>query len=123
MYTGTQGRYIAKANLIQTSVDKTDYRCCKRTNGLCFGFCQQSQQNVFSGGSKSCRNKSAVLIIPSFGLITEGEKGETSLVECNIDTGDSHPIKQAAQRVPFAAQEEIVAQLRKMQDEGVIQPS
>ena len=55
--------------------------------------------------------------------ITEGERGETSLVEFNIDTGDSHPIKQAARRVPFAAREEIAAQLRKMQDEGVIQPS
>ena len=46
-----------------------------------------------------------------------------SLVEFNIDTGDSPPIKQAAHRVPYAARQEIAAQLSKMQDGGVIQPS
>ena len=55
--------------------------------------------------------------------IVEGERGETSLVEFNINTGNSTPIKQAARRVPFAAREEIAAQLSKMQEEGVIQPS
>ena len=45
------------------------------------------------------------------------------MVEFNIDTGESRPIKQAARRVPYAARQEIAAQLSKMQDGGVIQPS
>ena len=55
--------------------------------------------------------------------LDDDERGETSLVEFNIDTGDSPPIKQAARRVPYAARHEIATQLSKMQDGGVIQPS
>ena len=55
--------------------------------------------------------------------LDDDEHGETSLVEFNIDTGESRPIKQAARRVPYAARQEIAAQLSKMQDGGVIQPS
>ena len=55
--------------------------------------------------------------------LDEGERGETNLVEFNIDTGESTPINQVARRVPFAARQEIAAQLSKMQEEGVIQPS
>ena len=55
--------------------------------------------------------------------LDEGERGETNLVEFNIDTGESTPINQVARRVPFAAQQEIAAQLSKMQEEAVIQPS
>ena len=36
--------------------------------------------------------------------LDEREQGETNLVEFNIDTGESTPIKQVARRVPFAAQ-------------------
>ena len=53
----------------------------------------------------------------------EGERGETSLVEFAIDTGDAAPKKQGARRIPHAAREEINSQLEKMQTEGVIQPS
>ena len=55
--------------------------------------------------------------------LDEGERGETNLVEFNIDTGESTPINQVARRVPFAARQEIAAQLSKMQEQGVIQPS
>ena len=55
--------------------------------------------------------------------LDDDERGEASFVEFNIDTGESPPIKQAAHRVPYVAQQEIAAQLSKMQDEGVIQPS
>ena len=55
--------------------------------------------------------------------IDDDEFGETSFVGFNIDTGESSPIKQAARRVPYAVRQEIAAQLSKMQDGGVIQPS
>ena len=53
----------------------------------------------------------------------EGERGKTSPVEFAIDTGDAVPKKQAAQRIPHAAREEINSQLAKMQIKRVIQPS
>ena len=37
----------------------------------------------------------------------EGERGDTSLVELAIDTGNAVPKKQAARKIPHAAREEI----------------
>ena len=55
--------------------------------------------------------------------LEDGERGETSLVEMHIDTGDSSPRKQPVRRIPFAVRQEVATQLRKMQDSGVIQAS
>jgi hypothetical protein len=55
--------------------------------------------------------------------VEDGERGETDVVEMQIDTGDHPPKRQAARRVPFAARQEIAKQLHKMQDQGVIEPS
>ena len=55
--------------------------------------------------------------------LEEGERGETSLAEFTINTGDSAPKKQAARRIPYAARKEIASQLKRMQLDGVIQPS
>ena len=55
--------------------------------------------------------------------LDDGERGETDLVEMVIDTGDTTPKKQAIRRMPFAARSEVAQQLKKMQRNGVIQPS
>ncbi len=55
--------------------------------------------------------------------LEEGERGETDLVQFEINTGDAEPKKQRAQRMPFSVREEISRQLQKMQQIGVIQPS
>ena len=55
--------------------------------------------------------------------LEEGERGETSLAEFAINTGDSAPKKQAARRIPYAARQEITSQLKRMQPEGVIESS
>ena len=47
--------------------------------------------------------------------LEEGERGETSLAEFAINTGDSTPKKQAARRIPYAARQEIASQLKRMQ--------
>ena len=52
--------------------------------------------------------------------LEDGERGETSLVEMHIDTGDSSPRKQPVHRIPFAVRQEVATQLHKMQDSGVI---
>ena len=53
----------------------------------------------------------------------ERERGETSLTEMTIETGDASPKKQPVRRVPFTLRQELAKQLQKMQEEGVIQPS
>ena len=51
------------------------------------------------------------------------ERGETSMVRMDIDTGDSRPKRQAPRRMPFIVREEIARQLDNMQRNGVIIPS
>ena len=55
--------------------------------------------------------------------LEEEERGETDLLQMEIDTGDADPKSQPARRMPFGARQEVARQLRKMQDSGVIQPS
>ena len=55
--------------------------------------------------------------------LDEGERGETDLIEMEIDTGDSPPKQQAPRRMPFAVREEVAQQLKMMQSDGVIEPS
>ena len=55
--------------------------------------------------------------------LEEGERGETSLVKMEIDTGGEPPQKQPPRRMPFMVREEVGRQLRSMQRDEVIQPS
>ena len=54
--------------------------------------------------------------------LEDKERGETDLVQLEIETGNSPPARQHPRRMPFAAREEIARQL-KMQVMAVIQPS
>ena len=47
--------------------------------------------------------------------LEEYERGETSLVEMEIDTGDAHPCRCAPKRVPFAVRAEMARQIHHMQ--------
>ena len=51
------------------------------------------------------------------------ERGETDLVQIEIDTGDASPKRQPVRRMPFAVRKEVARQLRSMQGSGVIRPS
>ena len=55
--------------------------------------------------------------------LEEDDRGETSMVEFEIDTGAELPRKQAARRIPYAARQEVAEQLERMQRIGVIKPS
>ena len=55
--------------------------------------------------------------------LNNGERGETDLVEMDINTGEVAPTRQAARRLPFAVRQEVAQQLKEMQDSNVIQPS
>ena len=51
--------------------------------------------------------------------VEDGERGETELVEMDINTGDFLPI---VRRMPFSVRQEVARQLREMQDNKVIEP-
>lgn len=53
--------------------------------------------------------------------LDEGERGETSLVTIDTDTGDASPRKQPPQRMPFVVRE-VARQLKCMQQDSVIRP-
>jgi len=55
--------------------------------------------------------------------LEEDERGEPDIVEFEISTGDELPRKIAARRIPYAASQEVVEQLDRMQKTGVIMPS
>ena len=55
--------------------------------------------------------------------LEKGERGETDLIQMEIDTGDAAPKKQPIRRMPYAARSEIARQLKDMQENGVIQAS
>ena len=52
--------------------------------------------------------------------LEEGVRGETSLVEIEVDTGQTLPKKQPSCRMPYSAHQEIVNQLQKIESNGVI---
>ena len=56
-------------------------------------------------------------------VLDTNERGETSMVEMEISTGDAAPNKQPARGTPFAVRGEVARQLREMQENGVISPS
>ena len=55
--------------------------------------------------------------------INAGERGETSLVQMEVDTGDAVHKRQPVRRMPFAVRQEVANQLRDMQQSGVIRSS
>ncbi len=55
--------------------------------------------------------------------VEEGERGETDLMQMEIETRDATPVRQHPRRLPFAVRQEVAQQLRIMQETGVIKHS
>ena len=55
--------------------------------------------------------------------LEEYERGETDLVQFQIDTGEALPKKLSTWRMPLIVRQEVARQLKEMQRAGVIQPS
>lgn len=51
------------------------------------------------------------------------KRGETDIIQMEINTGDASPRAQPTRRLPFALRQEVARQLNNMQRDGVIQPS
>ena len=58
-------------------------------------------------------------------LFAQGDShlGATDLVKHAIDTGDHPPIKQPPRRTPFALRRHVEEMTRKMEEQGIVQPS
>ena len=55
--------------------------------------------------------------------LDDGDRGETGLIQMEINTGDTSPIRQPMRRMPFVVRQEIAKLLKQMEANGVIQPS
>jgi len=55
-------------------------------------------------------------------ILDEADRGETDLIQLEIDTGEAPPIKQSFRRMPYAAREKVANQLHKMKKLNVMQP-
>ena len=55
--------------------------------------------------------------------VEKGERGETDLIQMEIETEDASPKRQPVRHMPFAVRQQVASQLRDMQDQGVITPS
>ena len=53
----------------------------------------------------------------------KADLGRTNLVEHKIDSGDTHPFKLPARRVPFAKRAEAEREVQQMLDNNVVRPS
>ena len=55
--------------------------------------------------------------------LEEWKRGETDLVEMRILTGDSVPKRLPLRRMPSVVRQEVARQLKRKQEDGIIQPS
>ena len=53
----------------------------------------------------------------------DGQLGQTTLAEHYIDTGDTKPFKMPCRRIPMFKREVVQTEIKKMLDQGVIEPS
>ncbi len=65
------------------------------------------------------------LLVSNLSVFATADKpfGRTEWVKHDIVTGDENPVKQAVRRVPFHLRDEAQAEVKKMLDTGVIEPS
>ena len=51
------------------------------------------------------------------------ELSHTDIVQHTINTGDSPPLRQPAQRIPFSLRAKVEEMVKEMEEQGVVQPS
>lgn len=58
-----------------------------------------------------------------FDDVMKNERGRTTFGEHRIETGDARPIRLPPYRLPYAYKDEVLRDLREMQENGIIEPS
>ena len=62
-------------------------------------------------------------VLQDFTDVMKSEPGRTMLAEHRIETGDARPIRQPPYRLPYAYKDEVLRDLKEMQEKGIIEPS
>ena len=91
-----------------------------RKQKLTSNWCLNSPADSFLSKEEQDRLLSVIGDYHDVFSLNEGERGETDLVEMDINTGEATPTRR---RLPFAVRQEVARQLKAMQDKNVIQPS
>jgi len=87
---------------------------------------RQQQLSILLRVQRSISQRDTTYLWKSFHdvfSLEEDERGETDIIEFEINTGDKLPRKQTVRRIPYAAHQEVAEQLERMQWTGVIIPS
>ncbi|KAK3743518.1 hypothetical protein QZH41_015906, partial [Actinostola sp. cb2023] len=104
-------------------------RCVNREPTKCSTAVPKHLEDMFqkSGNelSSAQREKLSALLIEYADIFTcsPGDLGRTNLVEHRINTGDTIPIKQPARRLPMHRRAEAEEHVKKMLNDGIIEPS
>ena len=62
-------------------------------------------------------------VLQEFTDMIKSEPGRTMLAEHRIETGDARPIRQPPYRLPYAYKDEVLRDLKEIQEKGIIEPS
>ncbi|KAK3750265.1 hypothetical protein QZH41_006601 [Actinostola sp. cb2023] len=105
-------------------------RCVDREPTKCSTAVPKHLEDIFqkSGNelSSAQRVKLSALLIDYADIFANcfpGDLGRTNLVEHRINTGDTIPIKQPARRLPMHRRAEAEEHIKKMLNDGIIEPS
>ena len=87
---------------------------------------RQSLRRIYESLVESSDGERIMALLEQYHFIfvlSEEDRGETSLVSMSLDTGSDEPIFQPLRRTPFSSRKEIAKQIEKMQRGGIIVPS
>ena len=63
------------------------------------------------------------LLLEEFDDVLQDRPGRTDMAEHSIETGTENPVRQVPYRIPYAQREEMMKEVQRMEEMGVVQPS
>ena len=63
------------------------------------------------------------LLLEEFNDVLQDKPGRTDMAEHSIETGKENPVRQVPYRIPYAQREEMMKEVQRMEEIGVLQPS
>ena len=69
------------------------------------------------------KQKEEMELLLEFSDVLQDRPGRTDMAEQSIETGTENPVRQVPYRIPYAQQEEMMKEVQRMEEMGVVQPS
>ena len=63
------------------------------------------------------------LFVEELDDVMRDKPGRTNMAEHHIETGTENPVRQVPYRIPYAQREEMMKEVQRMEEMGVVQPS